>query len=197
MQSTEVLTKDKNNLILITCDQKNKTKSSKVYVMTCSNKQEADNEYEPNTYDVEEYTYDDNDVLKTITIKNEYEYSTKELADKYRSSEEKSAERQNTYSGVKVEINKISDTKFVVNHEYDIKTVDKNSVFANSSKYIDDNNKFSVIDSQIDIIQNLFAICGEADILQFQHITIPPVYENFFWKDSLLTLYCVSIQKKT
>ena len=125
-------------------NQKNKTKSSKVYVMTCSNKQEADNEYEPNTYDVEEYIYDDNDVLKTITIKNEYEYSTKELADKYRSSEEKSAERQNTYSGVKVEINKISDTKFVVNHEYDIKTVDKNSVFANSSKYIDDNNKFSV-----------------------------------------------------
>ncbi len=131
------------------CDSKttnnsNQNKSSKVYVMTCTHIEDADNEYEPTTNNIEEFTYDDNNVLKTITIKNEYEYSTKELADRYRTSEKKSAERQNTYQGVKVEINKISDTKFVVNEEYDIKNVDRDSVFVNSSKYLDDNNKFSV-----------------------------------------------------
>ena len=87
---------------------------------------------------------DDNNVLKTIKIKNEYDYSTKELADKYRASEEKSAERQNTYSGVKVEIDKVSETKFVVIEEYDVKNVDKDSVFVNSDKYLDEGNKFSV-----------------------------------------------------
>ena len=81
---------------------------------------------------------------KTIRIKNEYDYSTKELADKYRASEEKSAERQNTYSGVKVEIDKVSETKFVVIEEYDVKNVDKDSVFFNSDKYLDEGNKFSV-----------------------------------------------------
>jgi len=119
-------------------------KSSKMYVLTCSHLQEADNEYEPTTNNIEEFTYDDNNVLKTIKIKNEYNYSTKELADKYRTSEEKSAERQNTYSGVKVEIDKVSETEFVVIEEYDIKNVDKGSVFVNSDKYLNDDNKFSV-----------------------------------------------------
>ena len=122
----------------------NAVKSSKMYVLTCSHSQEADNEYEPTTSNVEEFTYDDNNVLKTIKIKNEYDYSTKELADKYRASEEKSAERQNTYSVVKVEIDKVSETKFVVIEEYDVKNVDKDSVFVNSNKYLDEGNKFSV-----------------------------------------------------
>ena len=122
----------------------NAVKSSKMYVLTCSHSQEADNEYEPTTSNVEEFTYDDNNTLKTIKIKNEYDYSTKELADKYRASEEKSAERQNTYSGVKVEIDKVSETKFVVIEEYDVKNVDKDSVFVNSDKYLDEGNKFSV-----------------------------------------------------
>jgi len=121
----------------------NAVKSSKMYVLTCSHSQEADNEYEPTTSNVEEFTYDDNNTLKTIKIKNEYDYSTKELADKYRASEEKSAERQNTYSGVKVEIDKVSETEFVVIEEYDIINVDKDSVFGDL-KYIDENNKFSV-----------------------------------------------------
>ena len=120
-----------------------KVKTSKVYVLTCSHSQEADNEYEPTTNNVEEYTYDDDNILKTVKIKNEYNYSTKELADKYRTSEEKSAERQNTYSGVKVEIDKVSETEFVVIEEYDIINVDKDSVFGDL-KYIDENNKFSV-----------------------------------------------------
>ena len=122
----------------------NMIKSSKMYVLTCSHSQAADNEYEPTTNNIEEFTYDDNSVLKTIIIKNEYNYSTKELADKYRTSEEKNAERQNTYSGVKVEIDKVSETEFVVIEEYDIKNVDKGSVFVNSDKYLDDDNKFSV-----------------------------------------------------
>ena len=120
-----------------------KVKTSKVYVLTCSHSQEADNEYEPTTNNIEEYTYDDDNILKTVKIKNEYNYSTKELADKYRTSEEKSAERQNTYSGVKVEIDKVSETEFVVIEEYDIINVDKDSVFGDL-KYIDENNKFSV-----------------------------------------------------
>ena len=121
----------------------NTVKSTRMYVLTCSHLQEADNEYEPTTNNVEEYTYDDDNVLKTVKIKNEYNYSTKELADKYRTSEEKSAERQNTYSGVKVEIDKVSETEFVVIEEYDIINVDKDSVFGDL-KYIDENNKFSV-----------------------------------------------------
>lgn len=121
----------------------NTVKSTRMYVLTCSHSQEADNEYEPTTNNVEEYTYDDDNVLKTVKIKNEYNYSTKELADKYRTSEEKSAERQNTYSGVKVEIDKVSETEFVVIEEYDIINVDKDSVFG-ELKYIDENNKFSV-----------------------------------------------------
>ena len=122
----------------------NTVKLSKMYVLTCSHSQEADNEYEPTTNNIEEFTYDNNNVLKTIIIKNEYNYSTKELADKYRTSEEKSAEIQNTYSGVKVEINKVSETEFVIIEEYDIKNVDKDSVFVNSDKYLDEDNKFSV-----------------------------------------------------
>lgn len=51
--------------------------------------QEADKEYESTTNNIEEFIYDENNVLKTIIIKNEYNYSTKELADKYRTSEEK------------------------------------------------------------------------------------------------------------
>ena len=51
--------------------------------------QEADKEYESTTNNIEEFTYDENNVLKTIIIKKEYNYSTKELADKYRTSEEK------------------------------------------------------------------------------------------------------------
>ena len=51
--------------------------------------QEADKEYESTTNNIEEFIYDENNVLKKIIIKNEYNYSTKELADKYRTSEEK------------------------------------------------------------------------------------------------------------
>ena len=59
--------------------------------------QEADKEYDlirkqddiAATNNIEEFIYDENNVLKTIIIKNEYNYSTKELADKYRTSEEK------------------------------------------------------------------------------------------------------------
>lgn len=43
--------------------------------------QEADKEYESTTNNIEEFTYDENNVLKTIIIKNEYNYSTKELID--------------------------------------------------------------------------------------------------------------------
>ena len=34
--------------------------------------QEADKEYESTTNNIEEFTYDENNVLKTIIIKNEY-----------------------------------------------------------------------------------------------------------------------------
>ena len=120
-----------------------KIDSSNIYVMICSYQQEADNEYEPVTNSIEEYIYDDDNILKTLVIKDEYEYSSKDLAEKYRNSEEKYVERANTYSGIKAEVNKLSDTKFTVNYEYDIDKVDSNLLF-NSYSYLDSNNVFSV-----------------------------------------------------
>lgn len=121
----------------------NSSSNDKLFTMTCTYYEKADNEYESSTNHEEKYIYDGNSILKTMYLKEEYEYSKKELADRYKSSEEKVVDIANNYSGVIAKIETISDTKYIINYQYDVEKVDS-IVFNNFNDYLDENKKFSV-----------------------------------------------------
>lgn len=119
------------------------SKSSKTYVLTCTYYEKAENEYEANTNRKEEFTYDGDNILKKLVTNTEYEYSSKERADRFKTVETNSAKRANSYPGVNATIDSVSDTKYSVNYEYDMEKVEPEIVFY-SLDYIDEDNKFFV-----------------------------------------------------
>ena len=117
------------------------TKGNKTYQLICSTESKAENEYEANTKDEEIYIYDGNNILQKVKIRNEYEYSSIELADRYKSSQEKAIERANTMDGIEAKLETVSDTKFITSYTYDSSIF---KTFFDNNTYLDKDNKFAV-----------------------------------------------------